>query len=231
MPTPQDIASVIDHTVLKPEAGWDDVQRVIDEAVAHGFASVCVNGAYVAHVAEALRDSPIKTCGVVGFPLGAGSAVSVCTEAVQVVMEGADEIDFVAPLPAVLAEDVAQVEQLFHVLVESVRETRPNVVIKVILETAVLMKDAESDVAERRIASACRIAKAAGLNFVKTSTGFHPAGGATIEAVRLLAKHADGMGVKASGGIRTWDDAVAMTEAGATRLGCSAGVAIVSGAS
>ena len=229
MSEPTHIASVIDHTLLKPEAAWEDVQRIVDEALRYRFASVCVNGVYVSRVAVALADSAVKTCAVVGFPLGAGSNEAVCGEAECAARDGADEIDFVAHVPMLLACDEDGAAAAFENVVDAARCVRDGVMVKAIFETAVLMRDADAGLAQRRIASACRAAKRAGCDFVKTSTGFHPAGGATVEAVGLLAQHADGMGVKASGGIRSRSDAMTMIEAGATRLGCSASVAIVEG--
>ncbi|MFA9477608.1 deoxyribose-phosphate aldolase [Phycisphaerales bacterium AB-hyl4] len=223
------LAATIDHTNLKPEATLADIDRLCDEALAHGFASVCVNGHYAAHVANRLKASPVKACVVVGFPLGAMKAMIKAIEATSACKEGAQEIDFVAHLPHLLAEDSQAAEREYLELTRAVRSVNPDVVVKLIIESAALMKDVDDETAERRIAVACRAAQNAGCDFVKTSTGFHPAGGATAEAVRLMKQHAGPMQVKASGGIRNADDAHTMLNAGATRLGCSAGVAIVQG--
>lgn len=226
-----DIASRIDHTLLKPEADWPAVRRVVDEALAHGFASVCVNGVWTQRVREALGDSPVRTCTVVGFPLGANDVGIKAMEAVQAAEQGAQEVDFVAGLPGLLCADVEAATTEFRRIATSGRAANPDLVIKVIIESAVLMQTDDAALAERRIAGACVAAEAAGLDFVKTSTGFHPAGGASVEAVRLMCRHAHpaGLRVKASGGVRTRADALAMLDAGADRLGCSSSVAIAAG--
>lgn len=226
MPT---IASLIDHTILKAEATRDDVLRLCDEALEHGFASVCVNGCFVKAVRERLAGSAVKTCAVAGFPLGAMKPMIKAIEATSLVKDGADEVDFVAHLPTLLACDVEAARVEFAELVKAARSVLPGVVIKVIIESAALMKDADAALSEKRIAAACEAARAAGVDFVKTSTGFHPAGGASVQAVRLMKKHAGPMKVKASGGIRTLEDAKQMIDAGADRIGCSAGVQIVTG--
>lgn len=225
------IASLIDHTILKAEATRDDVMRLCDEANEHGFASVCVNGIFVKDVREKLAGSEVKACGVAGFPLGAMKPMVKAIEATSLVKDGADEIDFVAHLPTLLACDAEASRVEFAELSKAARSVLPGVVIKVIIESAALMKDADDGLSEKRIAAACEAAQAAGIDFVKTSTGFHPAGGATAQAVKLMKKHAGPMKVKASGGIRTLEDANQMVDAGADRLGCSAGVQIVSGQS
>jgi deoxyribose-phosphate aldolase len=225
----QNIASIIDHTILKAEATRDDVMRLCDEALEHGFASICVNGCFVPDVREKLAGSQVKTCAVAGFPLGAMKPMVKAIEATSLVKDGADEVDFVAHLPTLLACDAEGARAEFAELAKAARSVLPGVVIKVIIESAALMKDADEALCERRIAAACEAAQAAGIDFVKTSTGFHGAGGASVEAVKLMKKHAGPMKVKASGGIRTLDDANKMIDAGADRLGCSAGVQIVSG--
>jgi len=222
------IAARIDHTILKPEADWSAVRDGVVEAQEYGFASVCVNGTWTARVREALDDSPVKTCTTVGFPLGATDTAIKRIEAMHAADQGADEIDFVAHLPHLLHADTESAAAEFRAIAEAARQVRTDLTIKVIIETAALMHTVGADLAERRVACACEAARTAELNFVKTSTGFHPAGGATVEAVRLMNKHAGSLAVKASGGIRTRDDAIAMLDAGADRLGCSAGVAIVS---
>lgn len=229
MPQPNEVAAMIDHTVLKAEAVWADVQQVVDEAREHRFASVCINPVFVPSARDKLAGSGVKTCTVVGFPLGANDLTVKRSEATVAVKAGAQEIDFVAHLPYLLGCDLDAATAEFKGVVEAAKETNPGVLVKVIIESAALMATGDVGLAERRIETACLAAKAAGCDFVKTSTGFHGAGGASVEAVELMADYGEGMGVKASGGIRTWEDAVAMIEAGATRLGCSAGVAIVSG--
>lgn len=228
---PNSIAPLIDHTILKAEATRDDVRRLCDEAIEHGFASVCVNGLFVKDVRERLASSLVKTCAVAGFPLGAMKPMVKAIEATSLVKDGADEVDFVAHLPTLLACDVEAARVEYAELVKAVRSVLPGVVVKVIIESAALMKDADDALVEKRIAAACEAARAAGCDFVKTSTGFHPAGGASVRAVQLMKQHAGPMRVKASGGIRTAADAKQMIDAGADRLGCSAGVQIVSGQS
>ena len=223
------LASRIDHTLLKAEATRPEIHKLIAEATEHGFASVCVNGIFVADVATALRGSPVKTCAVAGFPLGAMKPVMKAIEASNLVKDGADEVDFVAHLPSIMKKDLGAVKAEFLEIVKTARMVNREVIIKVIIESAALMKDVDAAEAEARIELACRAARESGCDFVKTSTGFHPAGGATVEAVQLMKKHSGGLYVKASGGIRSYDDAMRMIEAGADRLGCSAGVAIVKG--
>ncbi len=225
------LAEKIDHTLLKAEATALQIDRVTDEAIEFGFASVCVNGAWVSRVAQRLREAgaATKACAVVDFPLGAGNASVKMMEATVAAKDGAREIDFVANLPMLLDRDVDTARSAFMGLVRTVRAVDAEVVVKVIIESALLMREVSDDEGEARIEAACRAAREAGCDFVKTSTGMHAAGGATVEAVQLMKKHAGGLKVKAAGGIRTRDDAMRMIEAGADRLGCSAGVAIVRG--
>lgn len=229
--TAHELAATIDHTILKAEATGADVHKVVAEAIEHRFASVCVNGVFVAAVAKALHGSGVKTCGVVGFPLGAMKATTKAMEAVSLVKDGAAEIDFVAHLPHLLRSDVDAAKLEFYEIVKAARAANREVVIKVILESAALAAGVSADEFESRIVAAAKAARETGCDFIKTSTGFHPAGGATVEAVTLMVRHAGGLKVKASGGIRTRADADAMLAAGAARLGCSAGVAIIRGAS
>ncbi|QQE10662.1 deoxyribose-phosphate aldolase [Planctomycetota bacterium] len=226
-----DIARMIDHTLLKAEAHRTEVRKIVDEAMIHGFASVCVNGSFVKSVSKTLRarSSSVKTCSVVGFPLGAMSENVKKMEATVAAKDGSDEIDFVGNLPALVEGDVEVLREQFATIVKEARAVNPEIVVKVIIESAYLMKDVDDAEAERRIAAACQAAIEGGVDFVKTSTGFHGAGGATVEAVALMRKHAGPIKVKASGGIRNLDDAKRMIDAGADRLGCSAGVQIVQG--
>lgn len=229
----RDLAARIDHTLLKPEADGPAVDALVDEALRFGFASVCVNGYHLPRVVERLGASKghsVKACAVASFPLGAMTPIARALECTNLAKLGAQEIDLVAFLPHLLRKDA---DALAADLIESVRQARAvsrSVVIKVILETAALRAHAgdESDF-EAMIETGCDAARRSGCDFVKTSTGFHGAGGATVEAVRLMRKHSNGLRVKASGGIRTRDDAARMLDAGADRLGCSAGVAIVTG--
>lgn len=220
----------IDHTILKTEATAADVDKIVDEAKQYEFASVCVNGRFIARVAKALQGTPVKTCGVAGFPLGANRSTLKAIEATMLVKDGANEVDFVAHAPHLLSKDGQSAKEDFLEIVKAVRSVNPQVVVKVIIESSLLMNNVDANEADARIAIACQAARESGCDFVKTSTGFHPTGGSTVEAVRLMKKHSGGLYVKASGGIRSYDDAVIMIKAGADRLGCSAGVAIAQGA-
>ncbi len=222
------IASRIDHTLLKPEASEADVRRLCDEALAHGFASVCVNGRFVRQAAAYVQGK-VKVCGVAGFPLGAMKPMVKAIEAASLVKDGASEVDFVAFLPHLMERDLEAARADFLEVTKNVRAVLPSVVIKVILETSALMHGVPADEAEARIFCGCLAARETGCDFVKTSTGFHGAGGATEAAVQLLKKHAGPLQVKASGGIRSLEDAKRMLAAGATRLGCSSGVSIANG--
>ena len=226
------LAGRIDHTILKAEATAAQVDAVVDEAIEHGFASVCVNPCFVGRVRARLdaAGGGVATCAVVAFPLGANLPTLKGIEAVSALKAGAQEIDFVASLPALLAEDADAVLADFLAVTVPARERDGACVVKVILETAALAAGVSDDRAKARIAAGCRAAAEAGCDFVKTSTGFHPAGGATAQHVTWLREHAPRLGVKASGGIRTREDADAMLAAGATRLGCSASVAIATDA-
>jgi len=214
---PADIAGMIDHTLLKAEATRDDVKKLCDEARKYRFASVCVNTTWVTFAREALRGSGVMVCCVVGFPLGAMSPVAKAYEAREAVRQGAQEIDMVINIGALKSRDY---ETVFEDICRVVKAAHPAGV-KVILETGALTQE------EKIIA--CSLAKLAGAAFVKTSTGFGP-GGATVEDIALMRKLVGSdMGVKASGGVRTREDAEKMARAGANRLGASASVSIVTG--
>lgn len=224
------IASKIDHTILKAEAMRPQVHKLIAEAIEHRFASVCVNGIFVADVARSLRietQGEVKTCAVAGFPLGAMKSTVKAIEATSAVKDGADEIDFVAHLPYLIRKDLHAAKQEYLEIVKAVRSANPQVIVKVIVESAALMQGVDAAEGEARIATACQAARETGCDFIKTSSGFHPAGGATVQAVQWMKKHSGGLYIKASGGIRSYDDAMRLLDAGADRLGCSAGVAIV----
>jgi deoxyribose-phosphate aldolase len=213
------LAAAIDHTLLKPEAGAADIDRICEEAREHGFAAVCVNGLWIGRVARALDGSGIAPCAVVGFPLGASRPDVVGEEAQVAIAEGAREIDMVMSIGEALAGDWNAVRAGIATVLEACGGTP----LKVILETCLLNDE------QKRLA--CETCRELGVAFVKTSTGFST-GGATIEDVRLMREVVGpDMGVKASGGIRDRATAIAMLEAGASRLGCSAGVAIVTGES
>ncbi|MBS5644880.1 MAG: deoxyribose-phosphate aldolase, partial [Clostridiales bacterium] len=208
----------IDHTILKPDASLAQVKKVCDEAKEYNFASVCVNTGYVKFVAEQLAGTDVKPCVVVGFPLGACTTEAKAFEAKDAIEKGAKEVDMVINIGAIKSNDWDLVEKDIAALVDT---CKGKALLKVILETCLLTDDEK--------VKACQICKKVGADFVKTSTGFST-GGATVEDVKLMRETVGPeMGVKASGGVRTYEDAVAMIKAGASRLGASSGVAIVSG--
>jgi deoxyribose-phosphate aldolase len=215
---PGELAAYIDHTLLKPEATPEQIDTLCDEARENHFYSVCVNSSWTARCARRLRGSPVKVCAVVGFPLGAMNSRSKAFEARHAVEEGAQEIDMVINVGALKAGQLNVVEEDIRAVR---RACRPSVLLKVIIETA-LLTDEEK-------VTACQLAQKAGADFVKTSTGFSKAG-ATVEDVALMRRTVGPkMGVKAAGGVRSAEDARRMIAAGATRLGTSSGVVIVSG--
>ncbi|WP_428375418.1 deoxyribose-phosphate aldolase [Lichenicoccus sp.] len=212
---PKSLASLIDHTILKPDATTAQVTTACEQALRHGFKSVCVNPVQVRTVAGLLAGSDVRACSVIGFPLGAGTSRIKAAEAAAAVADGAAEIDMVIDIGALkdgrtdaVGADIA-----------AVRDACRGAVLKVIIEACLLTDD------EKR--TACRLAKAAGADFVKTSTGFSTGGATRADVALMRAEVGPDMGVKASGGIRTLEVARAMIEAGATRLGTSSGIAII----
>lgn len=211
-----DYAKMIDHTLLKPEATKEQVKNLCEEAVQYGFHSVCVNSSFVYYCAELLKDSDVKVCTVIGFPLGAMSTAGKAAEAQAAVADGAEELDMVIHVGMIKSGDWDYVKQDIASVVEAAGD---KAVVKVILETCLLTDE------EKR--KACMICKEAGASFVKTSTGFSN-GGATVKDVALMREAVGSdMGVKASGGIRSFQDARSMVEAGADRIGASSGIAII----
>lgn len=214
------VASLIDHTLLKPEATASDIRKLCAEARQYNFAAVCVNAYWVSLVASELKGTAVKVCTVVGFPLGATTTASKVAEAAEAIRNGATEIDMVVNVGELRAGNLEAVEADIRAVVEASHAGKA--IVKVIIETALLTK-------EQKVA-ACAAAKVAGADFVKTSTGFSTAG-ATAEDVALMRQTVgEEMGVKASGGIRTLEDFRKMVAAGATRVGASASVAIVQAA-
>lgn len=210
------IAKLIDHTALKPQTTQADVRRLCAEAAEYGFASVCVNPCRVALCAELLQGTGVKVCTVIGFPLGAATPAVKAFEADQAIRQGASEVDMVLNVGALKDGDYDLVRADIAAVTEA---AKGKALVKVILETCLLTDE------EKRIA--CRLAKEAGAEFVKTSTGFST-GGATAEDIALMRGEVGAeMGVKASGGIRDYAAARAMVQAGASRIGASAGVQIV----
>ena len=211
------IAALIDHTILKPEATRADIVKVCREARQYNFASVCVNPYWVPLVKAELAGSPVKVCSVVGFPLGATSTEAKVAETAAALRAGAEEIDMVINVGALRSGDQESVKLDIQQVVRIAHEARA--VVKVILETALLD--------DNQKAVACALAKLAGADFVKTSTGFGPSGATAHDVALMRSVVGPEMGVKASGGIRTLSDLQTMTAAGATRIGASASVKIV----
>jgi len=220
-PTDGTVAHMIDHTLLKPDATQDEVAQLCYEARKHKFASVCVNPSYVKLCSELLEGSGVEVCVVVGFPLGATPTDGKVFETQQAIREGASEVDMVINVGALKSRDYESIERDIASIANACHAD--NAILKVIIEAA-LLTDEEKVVA-------CQLSKVAGADFVKTSTGFGP-GGATIEDVALMRRVVGPtMGVKAAGGIRTFEDAQKMIAAGASRLGASASVRIIQGPS
>lgn len=213
------IASYIDHTILNPDAGAADIERICAEAATYAFFSVCVNPIWVSTVSAALAGSGVKTCSVIGFPFGAIPTAAKVAEARGAIVDGANEIDMVINLASAKSGDEEALVSEITAIAEAVHAG--GAILKVIIETALLTDDEK--------VLACRASVRAGADFVKTSTGF-AGGGATVKDVALMrATVGPDLGVKASGGVRSLETAHAMIAAGATRLGSSSGVAIVEG--
>lgn len=211
------IRTYIDHTLLKPDATPEQIRRLCTEADENGFASVCVNPAYVPLAAELLKDSAVNVCTVIGFPLGMNATAIKAAEALKAVQDGADELDMVIQVGQLKSGNLAYVEDDIRAVVEA----GGGKLVKVIIETA-LLTDEEK-------VTACQLAQRAGADFVKTCTGFS-GGAASVHDIALMRKTVGpDMGVKASGGVRDYASAVALIEAGATRIGTSSGVAIAAG--
>ena len=216
-PHDQNIAKYIDHTLLKPDASQDQIAQLCYEARTHGFASVCINPAHVKLSAQLLKGSGVPVCTVVGFPLGATPPTVKAFETQQAIRDGAGEIDMVINIGALKSQEFTAVYEDISAVVRTAHAH--NVIVKVIIEAALLTDE------EKVVAS--QIARTAGADFVKTSTGFGP-GGATENDVSLMRQVVGpGVGVKAAGGVKDIHDARAMIAAGATRIGSSAGVRIV----
>ena len=221
IPGDVNIANMIDHTLLKPDATQQEIAQLCFEARKHGFASVCVNPTWVDLCAQLLKGSNVKVCTVIGFPLGATSSETKAFETKTAIEHGATEIDMVINIGALKARDLELVAKDIRGVVNAAHSH--GIIVKVILETALLTDE------EKTIASL--LSKEAEADFVKTSTGF-AGGGATVHDVELMRKTVGPeMGVKASGGVRTFEDAENMIKAGATRIGASAGVKIIQGPS
>ena len=215
--TTRDVAAMIDHTLLRPDATRNDIEEVCREAVEYGFATVCVNPTWVATCARQLRGSAVKVCSVVGFPLGATTADVKHYETHRAIFDGASEIDMVINVGALKSGEVRAMERDVEAVTAPCRDA--GALSKVIIEAAFLTDEEK--------VTACTLARAAGADFVKTSTGFGT-GGATVADVALMRKVVgEKMGVKAAGGVRDYEGVKALVAAGATRIGASAGVRIV----
>jgi deoxyribose-phosphate aldolase len=223
----KEIAAMIDHTLLKPDATTKEIEQLCAEALEYEFASVCVNPSFVPICAKLLENdinnnetkSNVKVCTVIGFPLGANTTTVKVAETRQAIADGATEIDMVLRVSAIKDGDWTTVQRDISAVVQEAHDTNKDIIVKVILETCLLTDD------EKR--QACKICVAAGADFVKTSTGFSK-GGATVADIALMRETVGpAVGVKASGGVRSLADALAMIEAGATRIGASAGIQII----
>ncbi|WP_105129503.1 deoxyribose-phosphate aldolase [Streptococcus suis] len=208
----------IDHTILKPETTQEQVEKILAEAKEYDFASVCVNPTWVALAAESLKDSDVKVCTVIGFPLGANTPAIKAFETKDAISNGADEIDMVINIGALKTGNYDLVLEDIKAVVAASGDK----LVKVIIEACLLTDDEK--------VKACQLSQEAGADYVKTSTGFST-GGATVADVALMRRTVGpDMGVKASGGARSYEDAIAFIEAGASRIGASSGVAIMNGA-
>jgi deoxyribose-phosphate aldolase len=215
----QNVTRMIDHTLLKADATKEEIVKLIEEAKEYSFASVCVNPTWVKIAAEMLKDTPeVKVCTVIGFPLGASTPETKAFETKNAIENGANEIDMVINISALKDKQDDLVERDISAVVEA---AKGKALTKVIIETCLLTKEEK--------VKACELSVKAGADFVKTSTGFST-GGATVEDIRLMRETVGPeIGVKASGGVRSLEDAIAMVEAGATRIGASSGVSISKG--
>jgi deoxyribose-phosphate aldolase len=219
--TKAELAGYIDHTFLSATTGERDVRRICDEALMYGFWSVCFLPRWTALAADILHGKDVKIDGVVSFPFGADSAKIKAVQAEEVIMAGADEVDMVADLAAIIAGDRKYLSTELKVVLKVCRSMTPTVILKVIIESAALTIDQK--------VFACQVAQDAGVDFIKTSTGLNPAGGATVEDVKLMAQAAPACRIKAAGGIRTAQEVLDMITAGASRIGTSASVQIIEG--
>ncbi|WP_099158550.1 deoxyribose-phosphate aldolase [Virgibacillus ndiopensis] len=214
----KDLAKYIDHTQLKPETKEEKISQIVEEASEHGFASVCVNPYWVSYCYQRLKDTDVKVCTVIGFPLGATTTETKVFETNKAIKDGATEVDMVINVGALKSNKDNVVLQDIEAVVNA---AKGKALTKVIIETSLLSEDEK--------VRACKLAKEAGADFVKTSTGFS-GGGATIEDIKLMRQTVGSeMGVKASGGVRDLESTKAMIDAGATRIGASAGVDIIAG--
>lgn len=212
-------AKYIDHTLLDATAVKSDIENLCKQAVEYGFHSVCVNPRWVSFAADMLERTPVKITSVAGFPLGAELTEIKAAQAKEAIFAGADEIDMVADIAAILEGNRHYLDSQLRTVLQQCRSVRPAVLLKVIIESAVLDNE--------QIKLVCMVARNVGVDFVKTSTGMNKAGGASIEAVKLMKQCARGCKVKAAGGIKTLERARKFIEAGAARLGTSSSIDIM----
>jgi len=213
------LVGVIDHTMLDGTATKEQIEQLCQEAKTNGFHTVCVNGRWVPLAAELLAGSKVAVGGVVSLPLGADSTKIKVAQAKEAIFAGADEIDMVADLAAIITGDTKYLQTQLQAVLKVCRSMRPAVVLKVIIESAALNHNQKI--------FACQVAERCGVDFIKTSTGLHPAGGATIEDIKLMKETAPNCKIKAAGGIRTAKQALEMLAAGAERIGTSSSVQII----
>ena len=209
----------IDHTLLDAVATKERIEQLCEEAKSYGFHTVCVNPRWLALAAERLHNTKVKVGGVVSLPLGGDTTKIKVAQAKEAIFAGADEVDMVADLAAIIAGDVKYLQSQLSGVLKICRSMRPAVVLKVIIESAALNK-------EQKI-FACQVAQVCGVDFIKTSTGMNPAGGATVEDIKLMKETAPKCRIKAAGGIKTAKQALEMLDAGAERIGTSSGVKII----
>jgi len=215
--SPKELSKYIDHTMLKPDATELEIEKLSNEALKYKFASVCINPCFVSYAFNILKDSDVKVCSVIDFPLGSGTREIKAAEAIKAVADGADELDMVMNISYLKSRKYDEVEKDISYVADSIPE---HIILKVILEICYLT--------DEEIRKACLIAIKAGADFVKTSTGFGK-GGATVEAVKVMKEVVRNRAeVKAAGGIRDFDTAKAMIESGATRIGASSSLKIIS---
>ena len=213
------LAAVIDHTLLEATATREKIEQHCQEAKDFGFHTVCINSRWLPLAAELLHNTKAQVGGVVGFPLGADSTKIKVAQAKDVIRAGADEIDMVADLASIIEGDSKYLANQLYSVLKVCHSMRPEVLLKVIIESAALN--------DEQIIFACQIAQDIGVDFIKTSTGLHPAGGASVEDVKLMKESAPNCKIKAAGGIKTAQQAIEMLEAGAERIGTSSGLKII----
>jgi len=214
-----ELAGCIDHTLLSATATKEQIKKLCDEVKSYGFCSVFVNPRWTSLAAEELKGTDIKTGSVVSFPMGADSTETKAAAAKALIAAGADEIDMVADLSAIIEGDSRYLVNQLEVILKVCRSVRPKVLLKAIIEAAALNDEQKIFV--------CQIADKCGVDFVKTSTGFHPAGGASVEDIKLIKQAAPHCKIKASGGIKTIEQTIEMLNAGAERIGTSSAVQII----